>query len=49
MRYLLFLLSLFFLSSCYRMPEEGEVSVIPMTNNPHLTGQPAGGMPGVEY
>ena len=24
--------------SCYRMPEEGEVSTIPDTNNPSMTG-----------
>lgn len=27
----------FFCFGCYRMPEEGEVSLIPMTNNPTIT------------
>jgi len=48
-RYSLLLLSLLFVTGCYRMPEEGEVSVIPMTNNPNVTGQSTGGMPGIEY
>lgn len=35
-------------SSClYRMPEDGEVSVIPNTNNPHITGQSTDWAPGI--
>ena len=26
-------------SACYRMPEEGEVSVVPHTNNPQFTSK----------
>lgn len=37
------------LTACYRMPEEGEVSVVPTTNNPSITRQGGGFMPGVEY
>jgi len=48
-RYLVILFASLLLASCYRMPDEGEVSVIPMTNNPHVTGQASGGMPGIEY
>ncbi len=39
--------------SCYRMPEEGEVSIIPDTNNPSIirnqgsTGMPT--TPGVNF
>ena len=25
------------LAGCYRMPQEGEVSVLPLTNNPTIT------------
>jgi PBP1b-binding outer membrane lipoprotein LpoB len=37
----LLLIALFTLmsTSCYRMPAEGEVSVVPTTNNPTLTRQ----------
>ena len=36
-RSLILLFILLFSSGCYRMPEEGEVSVIPNTNNPNIT------------
>lgn len=36
-------------TACYRMPEEGEVSVVPTTNNPAMTRKPAGWTPGVAY
>lgn len=36
-------------TSCYRLPEEGEVSVIPVTNNPSMTRQQPSLMPGVNY
>jgi hypothetical protein len=39
----------FLLTACYRMPEEGEVSVVPNTNNPSNTRQGGGFTPGVEY
>lgn len=38
-----------FLTACYRMPQDGEVSVVPTTNNPSMTRQGGGWMPGVEY
>jgi hypothetical protein len=41
--------SLFFVTGCYRMPEDGEVSVLPTTNNPAMTRQGGGWTPGVEY
>lgn len=37
-----FLIAIFatsLLSSCYRMPEEGEVSVVPNVNNPKYKGK----------
>lgn len=37
-----------FCSGCYRMPEEGEVSVVPITNNPAVTGQGREWTPGIE-
>lgn len=38
-------------TSCYRMPEEGEVSMIPNVNNPNFTQtkSPGAVMPSVEY
>ena len=36
-------------TACYRMPEEGEVSVVPTTNNPSITRQGQGFTPGIEY
>lgn len=39
MRSLLFLFLLTSLTSCYRMPEEGEVSVVPTVNNPQYSGK----------
>ncbi|MBS0635259.1 MAG: hypothetical protein JSR37_07330 [Verrucomicrobia bacterium] len=37
-------------SSCYRMPEEGEVSTLPNTNNPSLTRhKETVPMPGIQY
>jgi hypothetical protein len=44
---LLFLASM--LTSCYRMPEEDEYSLIPSTNNPTYTREKAGAVPGVGY
>ncbi|MGR3951737.1 MAG: hypothetical protein QRY74_02310 [Chlamydia sp.] len=39
-RLLLTMLSIALLSQgCYRMPDEGEVSVVPITNNPSVTRQ----------
>ena len=37
MRIFFFCISLLATTSCYRMPEEGEVSVLPITNNPTIT------------
>lgn len=53
MYFLRFLFFFIFLSTfttgCYRMPEEGEVSVVPITNNPAVTRKQASPfMPGVE-
>ncbi len=37
------------ITGCYRMPEEGEVSVVPITNNPAVTRkQSSPFMPGIE-
>ncbi len=37
-------------ASCYRMPDEGEVTTLPNTNNPSLTRQKNPSlMPGFEY
>jgi hypothetical protein len=36
-------------TACYRMPEDGEVSVVPTTNNPSITRQGSGFAPGIEY
>lgn len=36
MKYLLALIVLFATASCYRMPDEDEVSVVPSTNNPSI-------------
>jgi len=48
--YLLLILLVFHLTSCYRMPEEGEVSTVPNTNNPTNTRQKNPSlMPGIEY
>jgi hypothetical protein len=38
-----------FFTSCYRMPEEGEVSVVPTTNNPSITRQSGGLTPGIDF
>jgi len=35
-------------AGCYRMPEDGEVSVLPNTNNPNVTRQ-GDWSPGIEY
>jgi hypothetical protein len=49
--YFLFTLIILATTSCYRMPEEGEVSMIPNVNNPNFTKSksPTPVMPGVEY
>jgi hypothetical protein len=37
-------------TSCYRMPEEDEVSVIPITNNPSITHERAASpIPQISY
>ena len=36
-------------TGCYRMPEEGQVSVVPVTNNPSMTRSKGGWVPGVAY
>jgi hypothetical protein len=46
---LLAIISLVIFAGCYRMPREGEVSVVPTTNNPSITRQGTGYTPGVEY
>lgn len=47
---LFFIFLVFHLTSCYRMPEEGEVSTVPNTNNPANTRQKNTSlMPGIEY
>ena len=45
------LICLFTLTSCYRMPEEDEFSVVPSTNNPDLTREKPSGsfMPGMGF
>ena len=49
-KYTLFVvLCLLFSTGCYRIPQEGEVSVVPTTNNPSITRQGGGWKPGVEY
>ena len=52
-KYILFLIPLILLTSCWRMPQEGEVSTLPNVNNPTLTRQQNTGisqvMPGVSY
>ena len=48
MRYILLFL-VFLSTSCYRMPEEGEVSTLPNTNNPSLTRQKENVTPALEY
>jgi len=51
-KYLPFFLICIFFTSCYRMPEDGEVSMVPNVNNPNYTGQKNSTtklMPGVEY
>jgi hypothetical protein len=47
--FIFFAFALFFLTGCYRMPDEGEVSVVPITNNPAMTRKGSGWTPGVEY
>lgn len=50
MKAMLFFLFLVVTTSCYRMPEEGEVSTLPTTNNPSLTRKPNQTvMPSIEY
>lgn len=54
MKYTPLLLVVLLCSSCWRMPKEGDVSTLPMTNNPSLIHQSGGGAssvptPGVEY
>jgi len=39
----------FLLASCYRMPDEGEVSTIPTTNNPNVIRSEYEWKPGVEF
>lgn len=46
---LVIIATLIFITGCYRMPEEGEVSVVPTTNNPSITRQGGGWTPGIEY
>lgn len=47
---LLGLLALFLLmTSCYRMPEDDEFSVVPTTNNRSLTSEKSSLVPGVSY
>jgi hypothetical protein len=51
MKWLSLPLLLFVTTSCWRMPQEDDVSVLPQTNNPTLTNQGpnAPWMPGVNY
>lgn len=52
LRQLLLLLPLVLLMSCglYRMPADDEVSIIPLTNNPHLVGEKDPGLiPAMNY
>ena len=44
-RFLFIVASLFCLSSCWRMPEEGEVSTLPTVNNPQVTRNQTGALP----
>ncbi|MCE5295253.1 MAG: hypothetical protein LLF94_11675 [Chlamydiales bacterium] len=49
MKYMLLVIA-FVVSSCYRMPDDGEVSTLPNTNNPQLTGHKETPlMPGIKY
>ncbi len=44
------ILIVFFATGCYRMPEDGEVSTLPDTNNPNITRHKEKVlMPGFEY
>jgi hypothetical protein len=36
---------LFCLTSCWRMPEQGEVSILPTVNNPQVTRNQTGALP----
>jgi hypothetical protein len=50
--YILIFLLCLLATSCYRMPEEGEVSTVPNVNNPRYTGKNDGtinALPGVQY
>ena len=49
MRAALLILCLWCCAACYRMPDEGEVSVVPTTNNPAMTRKPSGWTPGIAY
>ena len=42
-------ISALIVTGCYRMPEDGEVSVVPVTNNPSMTRQQNSCLPGIEY
>ncbi|HEV8052490.1 MAG TPA: hypothetical protein VGP47_08345 [Parachlamydiaceae bacterium] len=37
------------MTSCYRMPENDEFSMVPSTNNPNYTREKANQNPGVGY
>lgn len=50
MRIFILGLSLFALTSCYRMPGDEDYCLIPTTNNPTVTGaQPTNMMPSTKY
>jgi len=48
MKYWFFIITCLTCTSCYRMPEEGEVRTIPMTNNPTMTRQQNSWQPGID-
>jgi len=43
------LLALLILSGCYRMPTEDDYSVMPVTNNPHITNEKQSALPNMGY
>ena len=46
---LLSLMTLFFITSCYRMPEPDEYSLVPSTNNRLFTKEKTGSTPELGY
>jgi len=44
-----FLILVFLATACYRMPEEGFHSRVPLTNNPNVVPQKSSIVPGMPY